>query len=412
MRKAMDIICECRDSDEEMLIGMFSVIAQSESENISANVKWGVRQSMKSGTYMSNFTCYGYRRGKEGVPDIVEEEAEVVRTLFNRYLDGDSVDQLKLFLEENHILTHTGKNEWKRQTIRDILSNEKYVGDLLLQKSYITDCITKKSKRNRGELPKYLVSNNHEPIIDRDTYNLVQVEMARRGNKKKKSDLSITEKGKYSGKYALSDLLICGCCGSYYRRTSKNKNGKKQYVWRCLNRRDNGVEACGESVGAEETKLHAAICICLTRMFTERDEVMSTIRTNLQYALSGDDNALNAVALEAQIKDYQEQCNKLMELAEETTGDPERYEAELVKVYGKIGELRKQLDLAKAQTSTNEALNVEVERIMKAIAETDISAFAEYDDVIVRRLVECIRVMPNRRIVVVLKGGRQDEEPI
>ena len=104
--------------------------------------------------------------------------------------------------------------------------------------------------------------------------------------------------------------------------------------------------------------------------------------------------------------------NKLMELAEETTGDPERYEAELVKVYGKIGELRKQLDLAKAQTSTNEALNVEVERIMKAIAETDISAFAEYDDVIVRRLVECIRVMPNRRIVVVLKGGRQDEEPI
>ena len=397
-------------AENEMLIGMFSVIAQSESENISANVKWGVRQSMKSGTYMTNFTCFGYRRGKEGVPDIVEEEAEVVRTLFNRYLDGDSVDQLKEYLEGNHILTHTGKAEWNRQTIRDILTNEKYVGDLLLQKSYITDCITKKSKRNRGELPKDLVSNNHEPIIDRDTYNLVQVEMARRGNKRKKSDLSITEKGKYSGKYALSDVLICGCCGSYYKRIGKIKNGKKQYVWRCLNRRENGTQYCSDSVGAEETKLHAAICRCMTRMFSERDEVIGVIQSNLQYALSGDTNALSAVALETQIKEHQEQCDKLMALAETTTGDPDRYEAELMKTYGKINELRKQLDLAKAQVETNESLNAEVKRVMQLISDTDVSEFVEYNDVFVRRLVDSIRVMPDRKIIVTLKGGKQDEE--
>ena len=148
----------------------------------------------------------------------------------------------------------------------------------------------------------------------------------------------------------------------------------------------------------------------MTRMFSERDEVIGVIQSNLQYALSGDTNALSAVALETQIKEHQEQCDKLMALAETTTGDPDRYEAELMKTYGKINELRKQLDLAKAQVETNESLNAEVKRVMQLISDTDVSEFVEYNDVFVRRLVDSIRVMPDRKIIVTLKGGKQDEE--
>ena len=94
-----------------------------------------------------------------------------------------------------------------------MLSNEKYVGDILFQKTFREDCISKKIKVNHGEMTRYLISNNHTPIIDRDTFNLVQEELSRRSSMRKKSDFAITEQGKYSGKYALSELLICSCCG-------------------------------------------------------------------------------------------------------------------------------------------------------------------------------------------------------
>ena len=100
-------------------------------------------------------------------------------------LDGASLGQLKEFLESNNIKTPEGKDVWSISVIRYMLSNEKYVGDVLYQKTFRTDCISKKAKVNRGEVTRYLISNNHPAIIDRDTFNLVQAELARRNNKRK-----------------------------------------------------------------------------------------------------------------------------------------------------------------------------------------------------------------------------------
>ena len=138
----------------------------------------------------------GYRKDTEGNPYIIPEEAEVVRTLFRMILDGASLGQLKRYLESNHIKTPAGKDEWSISVIRYMLSNEKYVGDVLYQKSFRTDCISKKAKVNRGAVTRYLISNNHPAIIDRDTFNLVQAELARRNNKRKKLDSAVTEQGK------------------------------------------------------------------------------------------------------------------------------------------------------------------------------------------------------------------------
>lgn len=132
------------------------------------------------------------------------------------YLDGNSLDQIKTYLEENKILTYRGNAIWNKKTIKSILTNEKYSGNIILQKSYIDNCINKKSKKNHGELPKYLILNNHPAIIDKYTFKEVQKEIARRSGKTEVSSSGKIGFSKYSGKYALTDLSVCGCCGSPY----------------------------------------------------------------------------------------------------------------------------------------------------------------------------------------------------
>lgn len=394
-----------------MLIGLFSVIAQSESENISANIRWGVQQRMRSGTYMTNFNCYGYRKGEDGIPVIVEEEAIIIRRVFQQFLDGLSMKQIRDILNAEKIRTYSGKLQWEPEHIQRILTNEKYVGDVLLQKTYRNSCIDKKIYVNRGEMLKYLVSNNHPAIIDRDTFNIAQVELARRCNKRSKSDFALTERGKHSGKYALSDLLVCGSCGSHYKRKGKTQNGKRIVYWRCINRVEHGTKIYKDSIGVEEDKLHAVICRCLSKMMNNREEVVELIRTNLQYALTGNDSVLDVYVIENQIQSYCAQMSVLVERLCATGGDTEKYEIEIKKLSDKISSLREQLSTVQSKSTSTEEIGLEMNRIMEYISQTE-DAFVEYNDATVRRLVECITVINDGRIVVTLKGGIRGEVKI
>ena len=398
-------------AENETLLGFFSVMAQSESESISANVKWGIQKRMKNGTYSLRFKMLGLRKGDDGNPYIVADEAEVVRALFRMILDGASLGQLKDFLESNNIKTPEGKDVWSISVIRYMLSNEKYVGDVLYQKTFRTDCISKKAKVNRGEVTRYLISNNHPAIIDRDTFNLVQAELARRNNKRKKLDSAVTEQGKYSAKYALTELLVCGSCGGSFRRTSKSAKGKTTYYWRCVSRIEHGKTYCKDSAGIEEQMLHEAICRCLSKMMVNSGEVFSLIQSNLSYAVSGNNAALDVFSIEKQMNELKVDIQQMTELAARTEGDPERYEVELKKMFDQLVILRGKLDLAKSQASQSDTVNAEVARIMDILKQTDMN-FTECDDVTVRRLVECIQVCGNKKIIVTLKGGYQAEEEL
>ena len=398
-------------AENETLLGFFSVMAQSESESISANVKWGIQKRMKNGTYSLRFKMLGLRKGDDGNPYIVADEAEVVRALFRMILDGASLGQLKEFLESNNIKTPEGKDVWSISVIRYMLSNEKYVGDVLYQKTFRTDCISKKAKVNRGEVTRYLISNNHPAIIDRDTFNLVQAELARRNNKRKKLDSAVTEQGKYSAKYALTELLVCGSCGGSFRRTSKSAKGKTTYYWRCVSRIEHGKTYCKDSAGIEEQMLHEAVCRCLSKMMANSGEVFSLIQSNLSYAVSGNNAALDVFSIEKQMNELKVDIQQMTELAARTEGDPERYEVELKKMFDQLVILRGKLDLAKSQASQSDSVNAEVARIMDILKQTDMS-FTEFDDVTVRRLVECIQVCGNQKIIVTLKGGYQAEEEL
>lgn len=202
----------------------------------------------------------GYRKGPDGEPEIVPEEAVTVYRIYRRYLDGCSLGQIKEELEADNVPTASGVQGWSYQVIHNILTNEKYMGDALLGKTYITDCISKKVKKNNGERPMYYVENNHPAIIPKDMYQRVQEEMTRRSSKRKVMQKSgKTEQGKYSGKYALSELLVCEECGTPYKRVTWARNGKKRIVWRCISRLEYGTQYCHESPTLDEEKLHRAI---------------------------------------------------------------------------------------------------------------------------------------------------------
>ncbi len=149
--------------------------AQEESKNMSDNIKWGIRERMREGKVCLNCTRFlGYDKDENGKLVVVESEAVIVRKIFELYLNGFGVRKIKKYLEENGIKTVTGKDVWSTSTIDRILSNEKYVGDVLMQKSFTEDFLTGKRKKNEGELEMYFIENDHEAIISRELFACVQ----------------------------------------------------------------------------------------------------------------------------------------------------------------------------------------------------------------------------------------------
>lgn len=405
---------QCLDSlkaDSEMFIGLHSVLAQAESENISANVRWGIQQRMKSGTFAFRYNLLGYRKGADGLPEIEPEGAEHIRRIYAMYLEGKSLDQIKGDLEKDGVRTFTGKSEWSKANLLNILTNERYSGDMLLQKTYTENCITKKVKKNRGEMTKYLITNNHPAVIDKDTYKAVQMEIARRGNKRKTSEKSVTAQGKYSGKYALTELLICGECGSPYRRRTWTIKGEKKAVWRCLSRVENGTKFCKESVSIEEEKLHSAICRALNSAIADKQEAIDLILSSLSYAITGDDDTLEIYAMEKQMYELNEQLESTVKTSLKSEGDPQKFREAIRGYNDQIAALRKQIELTRAKIASDERVNMEVERIKKILSDKN-RQFNRYDDTYVRYLVEYIRAMSNGTIIIVLKGGMQLEETL
>ena len=270
----------------EFLITLFSGFAQAESESLSKNVAWGWRKSAEAGNvYFQYKRMLGYRKGADGQPEIVPEEAEIIRRIYRRYLAGYSLGQIKQELEQDNIPTAQKVERWSSAVIHNILTNEKYMGDALLQKTYITDCITKKVKKNMGERPMYYVENNHPAIVSREMFDQVQKEMTRRSSKRKVLQKSgKTELGKYSGKYALTELLVCGECGSPYKRVTWARNGKKRIVWRCVSRLEFGTKYCHNSPTLDESRLHNAILAAMNEYAAIRQEVCPDVLAMVEEA--------------------------------------------------------------------------------------------------------------------------------
>ena len=192
-----------------MILTFMMSQAQAESESLSGNVKWGHRRNFKDGKVYYHYASFlGYRKGPDGLPEIDPDEAAIVRRIFARYLLGQSVHQICRDLMSDGVKTAQGSDSWHDSVVRKMLQNEKYIGDALLQKTFMADLFTHEQRKNMGELPQYYVHECHPAIIDRDTFQRVQEELARRSSLRKTSSKAKTELGKYCGKYVLSELLV------------------------------------------------------------------------------------------------------------------------------------------------------------------------------------------------------------
>ncbi len=256
------------DSKGELLITIMSSLAQEESRSISENVTWGQRKRFSDGKVSIPYGQFlGYRKGADGLPEIVPEEAEVVRRIYRMFIQGKTTNAIATLLTEEGVPTPGKKTVWQWATVESILRNEKYKGSALLQKSFTVDFLTKKTKVNEGEVPQYYVEESHPAIIDPWDWEQVQVEMARR----KKHRTKQKNTSPFCGK------IFCGDCGGVF--DSKIWHSTDKYrcvVWRC-NSKFEGEHKC-ETPHLREDQIKALFLDALARYLSDRDGIIDQLR--------------------------------------------------------------------------------------------------------------------------------------
>lgn len=400
-------------TDSELYLVIYAGFAQSESESISKNIIWTVRNKFEEGIPVFMYKRFlGYRKGADGEPEIVPSEAAIVERIFNLYLAGETVDNISKMMQAEHPQI-PGKNiSFSKGMIMSMLANERYCGDAILQKSVTVDCIEKKRKKNTGEAPMYYVQNSHPAIIDRVTFNKVQEELARRRAKSPASTkTAITSTGKYS-RYALTDVLICGECGTRYRRVTWSRNGVKRIVWRCISRLDYGKKYCKESPTVFEDKLKEAIVRAVNK-FNDQDNATykALMRATIGEALGLNGDPEEVDMLERKIEALN---NKMLALVNESVASGEgieTHESEFMSLSQELELLKQRIATIQESAATDSGNQDRLEQIQAIIAEREHNR-TEYDDSIVRQMVECIKVYPGGRLEIIFGGGYLVEEAV
>ena len=234
------------DSKGELLITLMSSLAQEESRSISENTTWGQRKRFADGKVTMPFSRFlGYDRGEDGEPVINEGEAQTVRLIYSRFLDGMSISAIARRLTQQGVPSPGGGQKWQSTTIESILTNEKYRGDALLQKTFTVDFLTKKMKKNEGEVQSFYVKGSHPAIVSDEMFELAQSELRRR----RESGRRICSGSVFASK------LVCGECGGLFGSKVWNSNNKyRKVVWQCNNKYG------GKGKPDGELTQHAARC--------------------------------------------------------------------------------------------------------------------------------------------------------
>ena len=401
------------EADSEILITMLGAFAQAESESMSANIVWGKRQAMRDGKVTLQYRrLYGYRKGADGNPEIIPEQAEVVRRIYDQYLAGASLRQIKTSLEADNIPQPEYSAEWTLDVIKGILTSEKYRGDALMQKTFIKDCISKKVVRNNGQLPMYLAQNNHPAIIDRHIHDAVQAEMARRnaGRSPSKKNAS-TGRTSYASRYALSERLVCGECGTLYRRCVWVKRGKRRVVWRCVSRLDYGTKYCHNSPTLDEEPLQRAILAAINEVMDNRDELAHEIASTMELELAPiPGQTISLADIQRGINDLEGHFNSLLEQAAEQIGSQD-YMAQFQKITNDIAALKAQRSRIEEQRKDSATAVRQLDRAV-SLLKTASPDLIEWNESFIRQLVDTVKVLSENTIVVYLRGGIEIQQNI
>lgn len=386
--------------NSEMLLTVLSAFAQAESESISQNISRGKRMGFSHGRFSFPYAqMLGYRKGADGQPEIIPEQAELIRMIYTSYLHGDSLQTIKDKVEAGGYKTVRGNTTWSTQALLRILQNEKYCGDVLLQKTFTDNVLTGGPKKNTGQLPQYYIENNHEGIVTKQMYREVQAEIARR-NSKSCANQRKKKRGRYNSKYALSERLYCGECGSPYKRVTWNIHGRKEIVWRCVNRVTYGTKFCHNSPSVQEEALHQTLLRAIQNLADNYTEEVALQINGILHDLQGGTTELEE--LQQKLADARQEFDRLLDLSLEC--DASFLDEKLKHASEEIDNLQKQIDQLTA--SQQKAANPDLQ-----LTDSDFR-ITEYSDTLVARIIERIDIVSANEIKIEFIGGYTVTAPL
>ena len=381
------------DSKGELLITIMSSLAQEESRSISENVTWGQRKRMADGKVSLPYSRFlGYRKGEDGLPEIVPEEAEIVRFIYRSFMHGSTPHHIAGTLTFKNIPTPGGKEVWTTSTIESILTNEKYKGSALLQKKFTVDFLTKKTKINEGEVPQYYVEESHPAIIPPEEFELVQAEYLRRKRLGRK----------YNSKSIFTARLICECCGGYYGSKVWHSTSKyRRVIWQCNHKFQNGEKCTTPHLYEEHIK--DKFILAMNRILENKEEIIENCLLLSEHFTVSDDTAIEAVTQEMDI--VAELTRNLIQQNSVKPMKQELYKAEYEKLVQRYESLKVKRD---ALISQKEAMESKLKFILH-YAETlrGQDAITEFSEDLWLKAIDHVTICRDGRMVFLFKDGSE-----
>jgi len=371
---------------------------QDESRSISENSWWGITRRFQQGKVRVNHKKFtGYDKDESGELIIDKAEATIVQRIFAEYLTGKGLRSIARGLEADGILTATGNKVWHEATIKQMLQNEKYAGDALLQKTITVDFLTHKRVKNEGQVPQFFVENSHPAIIYKETFQAAQREMERRSQLREG-----IEPSRYTNRYPFSGKIVCSACGKAFTRTSWGWDKYKKPIWICRTRRENGKKGCSLPT-LDEEKLQKAFVRVVNRLLTDKDILISGMLENIEKVFRAQTSVIDLEAIDGEVKELHGELAALVKLNLKTGIDDTIYSEEYNRIASKIEELKRKRSLV----SEAEIMRQETLSRMKEITEVlrSMDTMGDFDEELFKMLVERIKVMNLVQVEFVLRSG-------
>lgn len=406
------------DGKGELLLTIMSSIAQEESRNISENVTWGIRKRFADGKVSMPYKRFmGYRRGEDGIPEIVEAEAKIVRSIFRRFLEGATSTMIAKELNEADIpcpacKRRLGENEieaekadrkkarWSASTVESILTNEKYKGDAILQKTYCTDYIRKTFMENDGSVvPKYYAQNSHPAIVSSEEFDLTQMELEWRRSLN----------GSYSGKSCFASRVVCGDCGAFYgSKVWHSTDAYRRVVWRC-NGKYIGEKKCTTPYATQD-ELEKAFVSVMQRMLREKDAVIAACQKKLVEIDTVELDAEVGTRLENEASSIAERLRKMVEENARVRRDQAEYQREYDRLVVEYDRINAQIQAIEDRNRDKGKRRRKLEIFLGFLEKMEVrEAFEPYT---FATMVEKVIVGRDGRLRFCFRNGMQYEYPL
>ncbi len=378
----------------EQMLTILSSIAQGESESISTNVRWGIEKRFRDGTYIPSCVAYGYTKNEDNEIEIEPQQAEIIKRIFTEYLSGKGTYLIAKGLNDDNIKPIRKAKIWRDNVIQEILKNQIYKGDMLLQKTYTTQNLPFTKKKNNGEKAQYLVQNNHQAIVSQEDFDKVQEIMSYRSKK------TISNNYEFSGK------IKCSECGDTFRRQKIYIGTPYEAVQWCCKTHISNKSKC-KLKAIRENELKHSFVNMWNRLISNYENILYPLLDSLEQ-LNLEDNKTQLETIENQIKDIKEQSRVLSEVAQKGYIDSALYISEQTRLNIEIERLKKQKEnLIKDSEYKNDIENTK--QIIKLI-ENNYTLIDRYEKVIFKKLIETLHISDSEIIFELINGLKLTEK--